>query len=67
LRLDWRIGEEMEDEIDIEGLINALVDEDAFVRDKAKKILAKMRGPDLEAVLKEIERMNREVAKGGGL
>lgn len=61
------IDEEMEGEIDIEGLINALVDEDAFVRDKAKKILAEMRGPGLEAVLKEIERMNREVAMGGGL
>ncbi len=61
------IGGEMEDEIDIDGLINALVDEDAFVRDKAKKILAEMRGPGLDAVLKEIERMNREVAMGGGL
>lgn len=48
----------MEDKMDIEGLMNALVDEDAFVRDKAEKILAKMRGLDLDVVLKEIERMN---------
>jgi hypothetical protein len=61
------IGKEIEGKMDIKGLMDALVDEDALVRDEAEKILAEMRGPALDAVLKEIERMNREVAIGGGL
>ena len=36
------VGEEIGDKMDIEGLINALEDEDAFVRDRVAAIRGKM-------------------------